>query len=245
MGVQQYYKLTLELYATLENGESLTLASIDSCSLVVRGRSPNHYLDIDIPSKRATDMMINPMMSATMSPSTSLAALSLHRTPQMQSPTAGAMFAFSHMTSPPHTGSASPNRAQGFNPLASFVGAPSPLDPRPQTVMSPQMVSEFPPLLIPQEQTTPISRQRSDTVSSLNSAVSLDDLCDFPSALEMPSALQGMMYPTDSKDFSLHTENTTSVPQSQSIDALAYPAVSFQSPSLMSPAAISDFGGYF
>lgn len=248
MGVQQYYKLTMELHATLENGESVVLASIDSCSLVVRGRSPNHYLDIDIPKR---GLMASPMMSTTMSPSTGFAALSLQRTPQMecQSPLSTHVFTFNPMTSPPSTATASPNRTPGLVNLA-FMGTSSQREIRPQLLTSPHL-NELPPLLIPQH----VSRQRSETVSSINSAVSLEELCEFPTNLEMPASLQDLMYPTDTKDFSLNMDMPTTtgplptmastVSPSQSFEALSYPAVSFQSPSLMSPAAISEFGGFF
>lgn len=42
---QQYYVVTVNLYAQLNTGELVSVASIDSTPVVVRGRSPGHYAD--------------------------------------------------------------------------------------------------------------------------------------------------------------------------------------------------------
>ncbi|KAJ2888607.1 hypothetical protein FB639_000528 [Coemansia asiatica] len=42
---QQYYILSLQIYADCANGKKVLLASTSSCPVVVRGRSPGHYID--------------------------------------------------------------------------------------------------------------------------------------------------------------------------------------------------------
>ncbi|KAI7878784.1 p53-like transcription factor [Lichtheimia hyalospora FSU 10163] len=42
---QQYYVVTVNLYAQLNTGDLISVASIDSTPIVVRGRSPGHYAD--------------------------------------------------------------------------------------------------------------------------------------------------------------------------------------------------------
>lgn len=42
---QQYYVVSVNLYAQLNTGELISVASIDSTPVVVRGRSPGHYAD--------------------------------------------------------------------------------------------------------------------------------------------------------------------------------------------------------
>ncbi|CEP08187.1 hypothetical protein [Parasitella parasitica] len=44
---QQYYVIIVELLAKLRNGNTITVASAKSSSLVVRGRSPGHYAETD------------------------------------------------------------------------------------------------------------------------------------------------------------------------------------------------------
>ncbi|KAL7315206.1 meiosis-specific transcription factor ndt80 [Mucor circinelloides] len=44
---QQYYVIVVELLAKLRNGNTITVATAKSSSLVVRGRSPGHYAETD------------------------------------------------------------------------------------------------------------------------------------------------------------------------------------------------------
>ncbi|KAI8363685.1 hypothetical protein B0O80DRAFT_434278 [Mortierella sp. GBAus27b] len=44
---QQYYQVHVDLFAELENGDTVLVASSFSAPLVVRGRSPGHYADTD------------------------------------------------------------------------------------------------------------------------------------------------------------------------------------------------------
>ncbi|KAF9363387.1 hypothetical protein BGX34_004262 [Mortierella sp. NVP85] len=44
---QQYYQVHVDLFAELDNGELILVASSFSAPLVVRGRSPGHYADTD------------------------------------------------------------------------------------------------------------------------------------------------------------------------------------------------------
>ncbi|KAJ1892230.1 hypothetical protein LPJ66_006468 [Kickxella alabastrina] len=61
---QQYYSLTIELYAECANGENVLVASMQSSPVVVRGRSPGHYAD---GSKRRNTTMSNIRPSANSS----------------------------------------------------------------------------------------------------------------------------------------------------------------------------------
>ncbi|KAJ3156589.1 meiosis-specific transcription factor ndt80 [Geranomyces variabilis] len=49
---QQYYVLNLDLYAQLDNGQQFKVAFIESAPLVVRGRSPGHYADVNMEPPR-------------------------------------------------------------------------------------------------------------------------------------------------------------------------------------------------
>ncbi|CAG8485291.1 13275_t:CDS:2 [Acaulospora colombiana] len=55
---QQYYVVVVDLYAQIENGEQLQVASSTSAPLVVRGRSPGHYADNH--ENRYNPMAMNP-----------------------------------------------------------------------------------------------------------------------------------------------------------------------------------------
>ncbi|KAI8374342.1 uncharacterized protein BYT42DRAFT_499449 [Radiomyces spectabilis] len=50
---QQYYVLTVVLYAKIESGALVTVCSTQSAPLVVRGRSPGHYAEADANTSRS------------------------------------------------------------------------------------------------------------------------------------------------------------------------------------------------
>lgn len=141
-GGQQYYTLTMELYATLESGIQVTVASTDSCPLVVRGRSPNHYLDIDIPQR--TNGQMNPIMptprslESFLSPSTvmSMKNIAIKSMP----PVTSVPFQMNGLTSPSMKHSlSSPPSEYKFNSMHS------PMDPaKPFADVTPKSMQEYP-----------------------------------------------------------------------------------------------------
>ncbi|KAJ1812207.1 hypothetical protein LPJ75_003756 [Coemansia sp. RSA 2598] len=61
---QQYYVLSLQIYADCADGKQILLASTSSCPVVVRGRSPGHYID---GGKRKNGSVSNISLSSTTS----------------------------------------------------------------------------------------------------------------------------------------------------------------------------------
>ncbi|CDH60026.1 ndt80 protein [Lichtheimia corymbifera JMRC:FSU:9682] len=141
---QQYYVVAVNLYAQLNTGELISVASIDSTPVVVRGRSPGHYADGAAAAAAATAVTTT---ATTGTPTTVQAIVTTAATPtptasQVPIPAAGNNHSIDHHQHhhpppppPPHP------QQQACLPHYDYMGVPYAATPQPHPLPPPSYMA--------------------------------------------------------------------------------------------------------